>query len=165
MAALRGQTLCLTALFLGFVLAGCGTVVPDAAAENAGNEIETRDQAQALWRGKGIVNYQVTVQQTCFCPADLSQPMRVTVVGGKLVDVKGLEQPIQDESQLDASRLTIAGLFEFIEQSEQRKVHKLNVDYDPHYGFPRRIDYDGHEMIADDEYQYELSDFQAGSSR
>ena len=162
MAVLRGQTHCLSALLLGLVFAGCGTVVPDASAENAP---ETFDQAQALWSDKGIVNYQVTVQQTCFCPADLRQPMRVTVVDGKLVDIKGLEQPIQNKDQLDANRLTIIGLFEFIEQSEQREVHKLNVDYDPRLGFPRRIDYDGHEMIADDEYQYELSDFQAGSGR
>ncbi|MFT7338195.1 MAG: hypothetical protein ACI92B_001525 [Marinobacter maritimus] len=162
MAVLRGQMHGLPAVLLGLVLAGCGTVVSGASAKNT---LETLDQAQALWSDKGVVNYQVTVQQTCFCPADLRQPMRVTVDDGKLVDVRGLEQPIQDESRLDASRLTIAGLFAFIEQSEQREVHKLNVDYDPRFGFPRRIDYDGHEMIADDEYQYELSDFQAGAGR
>lgn len=165
MAALQGQAHRLPALLLGLMLAGCNTVVPDASAENAARAPETLDQARTLWGDKGTASYQVTVQQTCFCPADLLQPIRVTVVDGEMVDVKGLEQLIQDKSQLDASRLTIAGLFEFIEQAVQREVHKLNVDYDARYGFPRRIDYDGHEMIADDEYQYELSDFQADAGR
>ncbi len=165
MAAFRMPTQRLQVLLFGLMLAGCGTVVPDASAEKAGEVPQTLGEAQALWSDKNIVSYQVTVQQTCFCTARLRQPMRVTVVDGKLVDVKGLEQPIQDKDQLTTSRLTIVGLFEFIEHSTQRDVHKLNVDYDARYGFPRYIDYDGHEMIADDEYQYELSDFRAGAAR
>lgn len=159
-------TVCrMQALLLGLMLAGCSTVVPEASAGKAVEAPESLGQAKALWGNKNITSYQITVQQTCFCPADLRQPVRVTVLDGKMVGVKGLEQPIQDKSQLTASRLTIDGLFEFIEQSTQRKVYKLNVDYDALYGFPRRIDYDGHEMMADDEYQYELSDFRAGAAR
>lgn len=165
MAAFRMPTQRLPALLFGLILAGCGTVVPDASAEKAVAAPAALARAQALWSDKNIANYQVTIQQTCFCPPNLRQPMRVTVVDGKMAEVKGLEQPIQNKGQLDASRLTIDGLFEFISQSTQRGVYKLNVDYDTRYGFPRRIDYDGHEMMADDEYQYELSDFRAGVDR
>lgn len=156
---------CLSALLLGLILAGCGTVVPDASAEKAVTGPGTLNEARSLWRDKNITNYQVTIQQTCFCPPYLRQPMRVTVVDGKMTEVKGLEQPIQKKDQLDARRLTIGGLFEFISQSAQRNVHKLDVDYDTDFGFPRSIDYDGHEMMADDEYQYELLDFRANIGR
>lgn len=155
----------LPALLFGLMLAGCGTVASDASAEKAVAAPKTLGEAQSLWSDKNIVNYQVTIQQTCFCPSSLRQPMRVTVVDGEMTEVKGLEQPIQNKGQLDASRLTIDGLFEFISQATQRDVYKLNVDYDTRYGFPKSIDYDGHEMMADDEYQYELSDFRAGADR
>lgn len=155
----------LAALLFSLTLAGCGTVVSDASAEKAALAPETLAQAQALWKDKNIVNYQVTIQQTCYCLSNLVQPMRVTVVDGKVMEVKGLEEPVENKGQLNTTRLTIAGLFEFISQAMQRNVHKLVVDYDAGYGFPRHIDYDGHEMIADDEYQYKLSDFEAGAGR
>ena len=56
-----------------------------------------------------------------------------------------------------------SGLFGFIEQSAGRVPYKLEVDYDATSGFAKRIDYDGHELIADDEFQYELTDFRAGA--
>lgn len=91
-------------------------------------------------------------QQTCYQQA------------GKIVKVEGLEQPLQNRNLLDDQRLTVAGFFRFIEQSAAKNPHQLEVEYDPRYGFPRRILYDGHEMIADDEFQYELSDFRAGGT-
>ncbi|WP_298449030.1 DUF6174 domain-containing protein [uncultured Marinobacter sp.] len=152
----------MSVFLMALLLSGCGTAASDASTGKSENTPETLAQAQALWSDKGIVDYQITVQQSCFCPADLRQPVRVTVADGKLVDVTGLEQSIQDPGQLDVERLTVPGLFRFIERAEQGEVHRLTVDYDPRYGFPVYIDYDGHQMIADDEYQYELSDFQRG---
>lgn len=152
-------------LFAGLALTGCGTTVSEAGAESTtGPAPVTLEQAKALWADHALENYQVTIQQTCFCPSDLRQPMRVTVSGEDIVKVEGLEQPLKNRELLDSNRLTVSGFFRFIEQSETRDPHRLDVEYDPRFGFPRRIDYDGHEMIADDEYQYELSDFRAGGA-
>ena len=117
-----------------------------------------------MWNEKGASTYQVTVTQTCFCPPDLRQPLRVSVADGAVVDVAGLEQPMKHRENLDASRLTVDGLFRFIQQSAEREPHQLEVEYDARFGFPRFIDYDGHEMIADDEFQYRLTDFSAGEA-
>lgn len=156
------RRLLLTALALW--LAGCGARVPDATADTPQDSPpETLEQAQALWAAKAVLGYQVTVTQTCFCPPDLRQPLRVSVVAGEVVQVEGLVQPLQQPDQLDTQRLTVAGLFQFIAQSAKRDPHKLEVDYDAHFGFPRRIDYDGHPMIADDELRYELMDFRVSS--
>ncbi|MDX1552811.1 MAG: DUF6174 domain-containing protein [Marinobacter sp.] len=147
------------------LLVGCSATSSDGASGiSSGKAPETLRQAQALWNAKGVSTYQVTVTQTCFCPPDLRQPLRVSVAGREVVDVAGLEQPLKHRENLDASRLTVDGLFHFIEQSAQRVPHKLEVEYDTRFGFPRRIDYDGHEMIADDEFQYELTDFSAGDA-
>ncbi|MBL3555497.1 MULTISPECIES: DUF6174 domain-containing protein [Marinobacter] len=150
---------------LVLLLTGCSATASDASAERFSDMApETLPQAQALWNAKAPSAYQVTVTQTCFCPPELRQPLRVSVVDGDVVEVKGLEQPLKQRDQLDNYRLTIAGVFRFIETSAARKPHKLEVEYDPSFGFPRRIKYDGHEMIADDEIQYTLTDFSAGDS-
>lgn len=155
----RGLSLLLPML----LLAGCSATASDETADkSAGKAPENLQQAKALWSSKGTSTYQVTVTQTCFCPPDLRQPLRVSVSEGEVIDVEGLQQPIKQPDQLDHSRLTVAGLFSFIEQSADRDPHKLEVDYDASSGFPRWIEYDGHEMIADDEFQYELTDFRAG---
>ncbi|EDM48116.1 DUF6174 domain-containing protein [Marinobacter algicola] len=155
----------LSLLLIGFALAGCGTSVSQAGAENTPLPApETLEQAETLWAGHAMDGYQVTVQQTCFCPADLRQPIRVSVSAGEIVKLEGLEQPLQNRNLLDDQRLTVEGLLQFIEQSSARNPHRLEVAYDPRYGFPRHILYDGHKMIADDEFRYELSDFRAGGT-
>lgn len=148
---------------LVLIMAGCGARAPEATADNAPETApEGLQQAQAVWDAEGIKDYRVTVRQTCFCPPDLRQPLRVTVADGEVVEIRGLEQPLQQQDQLDRSRLTVAGLFRFIRQSAEREPHKLEVEYDPRFGYPRHIDYDGHERIADDEFRYELTDFRTG---
>lgn len=150
---------------LVLLLAGCNATASDATADRSSDKApETLQQAKALWSAKGISSYQVTVTQTCFCPPDLRQPLRISVSDGQVVGVEGLEQPVKQRNQLDTTRLTIDGLFRFIEKSTDRDPHKLDVQYDPGFGFPRHIDYDGHEMLADDEFQYELTDFRAGEA-
>lgn len=150
---------------LVLLLGGCSATASDATADrSSGKAPETLQQAQALWNAKGTSTYQVTVTQTCYCPPDLRQPLRVSVSDAEVVEVKGTEQPVKQRGQLDSSRLTVAGLFRFIETSAERDPHKLEVEYDSSFGFPRRIDYDGHQMIADDEFQYELTDFRAAGA-
>lgn len=147
------------------LLVGCSATASDEAADKSSGEApESLQQAQALWNAKGPSTYQVTVTQTCYCPPDLRQPLRVSVSGGEVVEVKGLEQPVKQRDLLDNSRLTVAGLFRFIETSSARDPHRLKVEYDASFGFPHHIDYDGHKMIADDEFQYELTDFRAGEA-
>jgi len=57
-------------------------------------------------------------------------------------------------------RLTIEGLLDLIEQA-RGSADKLVVEYDPHYGFPASLEVDYSPFIADDEFSYRLTDFQA----
>lgn len=151
-------------IMLVLILAGCGTRLSEAAADNPAAAVpQTLAQAQALWGANGASRYRVTVTRTCFCPPDVRQPIRVSVVEGEVIHLEGLEQPLHQPERLDTARLTVTGLFRFIEQAKKRNPHKLEVDYDASYGYPRRIDYDGHQMIADDEFRYELTDFRVSS--
>lgn len=139
---------------LGLLLTACAGQSKDA------EPVTDYPEAMALWQSKAVAGYEVTIEQTCFCPPDLLQPMRVTVRQGKVIDIEGLEQPLNHPEVLDERRLTIEGLLGLIAESGET-VSKLVVQYDQHYGFPTRLEIDGSPFIADDEFSYRLTDFQA----
>lgn len=140
---------------LGLLLSAC------AGSEKEGaSPVTDYPEAMALWQSKAVAGYEVTIEQTCFCPPDLLQPMRVTVRQGKVIDIEGLEQPLNHPEVLDERRLTIEGLLSLIAESG-KSASKLVVQYDQQYGFPVRLEMDGSPFIADDEFSYRLSDFQA----
>ena len=150
------------------LLAGCGAAASSAGGNNADAAAappESLKDARQLWLQQGFERYSVTAQMTCYCPVDLVQPIRLEVEGGTVVSSQGVDQPLENLTGKGAQRLTVEGLFQFIEEAEDRKAHKLDVSYDRQYGFPTRIDYDGHPMIADDERKYRLTDFNPGVAR
>lgn len=141
-------------LALGVLLTACAGPGKDAEPVNS------LPEALLVWQAQAVAGYEVTIEQTCFCPPDLLQPMRVTVREGKVIDIEGLEQPLNHPDILDERRLTIEGLFDLIEQA-RGSADKLVVEYDPHYGFPVSLEVDYSPFIADDEFSYRLTDFQA----
>lgn len=140
-------------LVVSLLAAGC------AGAGKDNTPVLDFQQAQAVWQAHGIDSYEVTLWQTCFCPPDLLQPMRVTVREGTVIDVEGLEQPINHPDILDPRRLTIDGLLGVIDKA-RHSAETLVAEYDQRYGFPVRLEVDGSPFIADDEFSYRLSDFQ-----
>ncbi|MDX5337221.1 MAG: DUF6174 domain-containing protein [Marinobacter sp.] len=142
------------AVILSVLLAGCAGAGKDASPASS------IEEAKSLWQAQGVKGYEVTIEQTCFCPPDLLQPMRVTVREGKVIDIEGLQQPLNHPDILDERRLTIEGLLDLVEQA-RGSADKLLVEYDPHYGFPASQEVDYSPFIADDEFSYRLTDFQA----
>ncbi|MGP9832374.1 DUF6174 domain-containing protein [Marinobacter sp. NSM] len=144
------------AVILSLLLAGCA----GAGKDKDMSPVSTIEEARALWQSQGVKGYEVTIEQTCFCPPDLLQPMRVTVREGRVIDIEGLGQPLNHPDILDERRLTIEGLLDLVEQA-RGSADKLLVEYDPHYGFPVSLEVDYSPLIADDEFSYRLTDFQA----
>ncbi|MET4026015.1 hypothetical protein ABIE59_001540 [Marinobacter sp. MBR-99] len=144
------------AVILSLLLAGCA----GAGKDKDMSPVSTVEEARALWQSQGVKGYEVTIEQTCFCPPDLLQPMRVTVREGKVIDIEGLEQPLNHPDILDERRLTIEGLLDLIEQA-RGNADKLVVEYNAQYGFPASLEVDYSPFIADDEFSYRLTDFQA----
>lgn len=148
------------------LLVGCGSAASSGGSKSPSvTPPDNLEDARKLWQQRGVGTYAITAQMTCYCPPDLVQPIRLEVEAGTLVSWKGLDRPLENLTSNDAQRLTVEGLFEFIDKAQRREAHKLEVSYDRQYGFPKRIDYDGHPMIADDERQYRLTDFDPGVTR
>ncbi|WP_404364753.1 DUF6174 domain-containing protein [Marinobacter sp.] len=141
------------ALMLSLSVGGCSASNGDGAPLDL-------EEARAVWENRSIDDYGMTFQQICFCPPGLRQPLDVQVVDGQVKNVTGLEQPVEYPELLDAGRLTIEGLFRFIENTKLRDRGKLRVEYNQEYGFPALIEYEGDPRIADDQLQYRITDFQ-----
>lgn len=155
---MKTRSFAMAVLILLAGISGCSGTLSSAPAGNSQGAPETLADARERWRSSQTGGYQITVQQSCFCLQELTQPLRVTVRDARVVSVTGLTQPLTQPEQLDQSRLTVEGLFAFIADAQRRQVERLDVSYHPRYGYPTVIAYDGHAMIADDEFSYRLSD-------
>ena len=131
-------------LFFLFLTLSCDKGEPS----NLGTEAEK-------WASYGFSNYDFTLQISCFCIVDYTQPKRILVRDNKVISVAGI--PFGE--LIDSSFRTIDGFFFYID--EQRKLNPVveEIQYDDEYGFPSYIYFDISEMIADEEIAYTLTDF------
>jgi hypothetical protein len=117
---------------------------PDAGA---GWSPVSRDRAAYdRWRAKGWPNYTMRFERTCFCPA--LGPLTVTVHNRKVVRRAGLPWASELKSIDDLFALILSG-----------QADRIDVTYDPQYGFPRSIDADMVVDAIDDEVRYRISDY------
>jgi uncharacterized protein DUF6174 len=56
---------------------------------------------------------------------------------------------------------SIDGLFDVIEAARREDPARLDVTYDPRYGYPTRISIDYDAVTVDDEVMYQVRDFSA----
>ncbi len=113
------------------------------------------------WQAKRIGHYQVQIQRSCFCVPDATKPIVVEVLGGKVIKMRyadgGAITPANATYFADFN--TIEQLFTLIANGIRAGYTRVEVAYDPVYGFPRQITIDQDRMIADDEAYYTLSQF------
>jgi methionine aminopeptidase len=55
---------------------------------------------------------------------------------------------------------TIESLFDLVDSAISSRVYKLEVQYDPRYGFPTSISIDPSRMIMDDQTGYYATNFE-----
>ena len=133
--------------------AGGGT--PHAAAA------KQLQAAESKWNQINHAHYSYTLQRSCFCPPDALKPMNIRVFQGKV------QSATVDGIPLSADRmdsvLTIEQLFQKVHEAIDRNVSRLEVKYDPTYGYPTNIFVDYEAMMADEELSLNASDFKMAS--
>ena len=105
------------------------------------------------WEALNLDSYSFTLQISCFCTEETTQPKEVKVVNNKINLVN--ETPYNPEQHWGV--LTISQFFDEIENAEREKVFMLSVEYDKDKGFPNYIYIDREEMIADEEIGYTVT--------
>lgn len=114
-------------------------------------------RAELRWSRSGVQDYQVVVQYLCFC--GYTRPVRLTVRSGNVVSRVDAEtgQPVPSFGE---NVRDIAGLFDLIREAMGQNAYRLDVTYDPEYGFPTLIDIDYIQHAVDDELRVTTSGFQ-----
>lgn len=124
------------ALFLAVLASGAACASPLSPAE-----LLDLAAAKARWEARGYANYAIEELQSCFCPSEIIQWVRVEVVDGAVV------RAIVVEGGAEVPQIQL-GLFRTVEQvfdditgaGHYQWVEDVVAEYDPTLGFPTRID-------------------------
>jgi Family of unknown function (DUF6174) len=132
--------------------------------------LQMLDAARQQWSSLGITNYEITVaDENCFCLyGPYYGPNRIIVRDGKISRVVYLGERRDGFRRGDslthknALKYTVNKIFEQLEQTIRLMTAntKLDVEYDPKYGFPTLIDFDRPDW-EDEQSRLIVTDFQA----
>ena len=123
-------------------------------------------QQQELWNALGITNYSFVYTVSCFCGFNGPNPALITVHDGVVTKVEpapgGAVVPITGPI---TAYPTIDSLFAIAARAKAQNPAIFNITYDPTYHFPRTIEVDPVERVADDEISYRVDNFTPSASQ
>ena len=111
----------------------------------------------ALWKKKGISNYEMTMKISCYCLQGRVGPHLIVVENDKIKTVNNLPY----DSTKTGPILTINELFDFIISSLAKNPYQHSLDYNTIFYYPKNIYFDFSKQIADEEIGYEITSFKA----
>ena len=134
----------LLASLCSIALASCSITEPGRAGESV-DLARNRER----WASAALHDYEFDYQLSCFCPAEAVEPVHIVVRGDQVVRVTSTRDGLPALRQFGAWP-TVPDLFESVRTLLERDVERLEVTYDPIYGYPTSILVDVHLMVADD---------------
>ena len=107
-----------------------------------------------LWEDQHVASYVGRLQQTCDCPAVITQPVRMQVEGNTVVSVANAETGAPVDSLLWIYFPPINQLFNIIGVEIESRVDRLDVVYHAELGYPTSIFIDPLGGTSGDEMRY-----------
>lgn len=137
-------------LMLVIATASCGAV------NNA--EIERN---RRLWHGSGVVNYRMTVDVQKTGHATPMGKFIIEVRDREAVSIKLASDPTRDATTERFSRYdTIDDIFDIIETASVQRPDKMDIEFDPKLGYPKRLHLDPNASAMDDELFFQVLQFE-----
>ena len=124
---------------------------------------EKRDlvNARALWYSSPVRNsYRYELRLSCFCPTELTQWNRITVIDGVVVDVQ-TEQGAAVSRDQWSSYATVDRLFATLEADGDSELEDITARFDPQYGYPVEMNFFYSPEIQDAGASYFARNLQA----
>ncbi|HUP19228.1 MAG TPA: DUF6174 domain-containing protein [Gemmatimonadota bacterium] len=138
-------------------LASCDLLGSDAGRQ------EALQEARRRWAAQGSADYTLTVRRSCFCGQEAIGPALLRVAGGDVVSRIYTEtgDPVPEAW----ARLfpDVEGLFDVVEDAIERNADRIDVTYDPRFGYPSEVFIDYEERVADEELGLTVLGFTPGS--
>lgn len=127
------------------VLSSCSVTEPGRSAK----AMELTRNRQ-LWASVHLHDYEFDYQLSCFCGSESTEAVHIIVRGDQISAAFRTRDGLP--ALLPFSQWpTVADLFDDVQQQLEREAARLDVSYDPAYGYPRSIVADVSFMTADDE--------------
>jgi len=109
--------------------------------------------ARRIW-GDGPAAYSFNFRWGCFCSADFTDTVRVTVTNHAITDVTSLATGIAVPKEKWSFWMPVEGLFDLIDEAITRPAEVLEVQFDASTGFPLSFSADYSRQIADEERSF-----------
>jgi Family of unknown function (DUF6174) len=103
------------------------------------------------WASSATHDYEFEFRRLCFCPTEVTEPVRIVVRQDAIVSVVRLRDG-QPASTSFTVWPRVDDLFADVQQRLEQRTERLDVRYDPTFGYPLSIVVDIALMAADDEY-------------
>ena len=115
-------------------------------------------RAEARWAVNTPEAYEFTFERICFCapPPPGQAPWRFRVKGGQGVLIGETSAGRRADFEKYS---TVEKQFAFIRSSLEKKPERTEIEYDPKYGYPKRVYIDPRSNTFDDEYGFLIKDF------
>ena len=145
----RSKTFALV-IALTALLAGVTSCSITGPAERMDEELELARNRQR-WTSSNTHDYEFEFQRLCFCLPEATERVRIVVRQDAIASVVRLRDG-QPASTSFTVWPRVDELFADVEKRMEQQTERLDVQYDPTYGYPRSIVVDIELMMADDEY-------------
>jgi len=141
---------------MALILSGCAVM---GSALGSQSEIE---QNKEKWRDANVSHYRYELFISCFCVFNEDMPLMIEVQDGKVVSMEFQSGKEIDPGlrELFDKYATIDRLFAELEADLNGAADKVDVEYDPKYGFPTTASIDFVEEAVDDELYLSISNFE-----
>lgn len=103
------------------------------------------------WASAGLHDYEFDFQRICFCTPEATEGVHIVVRKDVVTSVVRTRDG-QPASTQYTTWPRVDELFEDVQRRLSPRAERIDVQYDPTYGYPRSIVVDVMLMTADDEY-------------
>jgi hypothetical protein len=134
-----------TLAVLTLALVSCSITEPGRGVQNG--ELARNRQR---WESARLHDYEFDYRLSCFCSPEATESVHIVVRGDQVSSVFRARDGLPALRQY-GSWPTVAALFDDVQRLLDQKADRLEVTYDPTYGYPRSISVDVYLMAADDE--------------
>jgi hypothetical protein len=111
--------------------------------------------AEAIWKRAPLRSYEYTLHYGAFVvdPECESLTLRTRVVNGVVMRTAGCQT-------LRSSYASVPRIFQFLKETFATHPDKIEVTFDETMGYPVRVFVDPKSDVTDDEFYFEVTDFQ-----
>ena len=134
----------------GTLLAGLTSCSITGTSARTDEELELARNRQR-WASSNTHEYEFEFQRLCFCSPEATEQVRIVVRQDAIMSVVRTRDG-QPASTAFAVWPRVDELFADVQQRLEQRTERVDVRYDPTFGYPRSIVVDIALMAADDEY-------------